>query len=223
MSIPKEWLETTHYELHMAWLTSKLEERISPDSPETTDHPGWWTRYKINSYRDSLKDLLELATAEASVAITNWELDQDPDIGQQKAPYQATVVERQELLKRFLASKRSEVDEDGLMYELFQPYDHYALLVQIFFSSFQEEFETTFGAANSPVRSLEGKLCRLINYQTNEVLSEGTAAIQGNRLTVGFWSKEFAGSLEVNGTAYAEAFWVDSGVQFYLFELEGDE
>ena len=223
MSVPKEWLETPHFELHMAWLTANQEDRIAPEAEELQDHPGWWVWCKINSFRDSVKPLLEVALGQAMISISKWQLDQDPEIGQKKAPHQVEQAERDELVQRLLESKRDEVGEDGLMYELFQPYGEYALLVQIFFAPFREDFETTFGAANNPVRSLEGKVCTLVNFETEEVLSEGGVNLQGNRLTVGFWSKEFAGRLEVSGVAYAEAFWVDGGVKYYLYELEGDD
>jgi hypothetical protein len=225
VSIPKEWLETPHYELHMAWLTSNQEERIAPEAEELPDHPGWWVWCKINSFRDSVKPLLEVALKEATTSLRNWQLDQNPEFNQnKKAPYQAEPAEREELIKRLLESKRTEVGEDSLMYELFQPYGDFALLVQVFFAPFREDFETTFGAASNPARSLEGQVCTLVNFETEELLSQGSVNLQGNRLTVGFWSKEFAGRLEASGVAYAEAFWEEGGVKYYLYKLEeGDE
>ncbi|MDX2005557.1 MAG: hypothetical protein SFU83_09800 [Meiothermus sp.] len=224
MKPPKEWLETPHYELHMAWLTAKRDERIAPEAEELQDHPGWWVWCKINSFRNSVKPVVELALSEATDSIKNWQLDQNPEFSQnKKAPHQAEPPEREELIRRLLESRRTEVGDDGLMYELFQPYGDFALLAQVFFAPFREDFKTTFGAANNPARSLEGRVCKLIDFETDEVFSQGGVSMQGNRLTVGFWSKEFAGNLEVGGVAYAEAFWESGGVEFYLYRLEGGE
>lgn len=104
-------------------------------------------------------------------------------------------------------------------------------MAYIEYAPFRPEFSTTFGAANNPIRSLVGKVCTLKAATQADLeredededfeaewkeLSVGTVHLEGNRLTVGFWSHTFKADTRVFGVAFEEASFEDENMSYYL-------
>lgn len=120
----------------------------------------------------------------------------------------------------------------------------YLLVASIEYTPFRPEFSTRFGQPNNPIRSLVGQVCTLSavdlelfdeddlepldlleddesfeeeeEEQDWEEIAVGTVNLEGNRLTVGFWSRTFDANTKVVGVAYEEASFRDKQKQYYL-------
>jgi hypothetical protein len=118
----------------------------------------------------------------------------------------------------------------------------YMLVALIEYTPFRPEFSTRFGQPNNPVRSLVGQVCTLSamdleNLEEDDDLDNpdewdedeedaiedgwkeiavGTVSLEGDRLTVGFWSHTFDENTRVVGVAYEEASFQDEKQIYHL-------
>lgn len=237
--IPKEWQLEPHYQPSLLWLSREPHTRwfIGLETPlrESEDYPGWYFLQRGDRMR--MVDSLEEALTELKSRLKHWNLS---DLFGQTAPYQASKSERKrmvvELLEAPIATPppNHDPDRDQPLPPLLErkwELGNYLLVATIEYTPFRPEFRTRFDQPNNPIRSLVGKVCTLQaatqadlerededeDFEAEwEELSVGAVHLEGNRLTVGFWSHTFKADTLVFGVAFEEASFEDENMSYYL-------
>ncbi len=242
MNIPREWQLQPHYQPSLLWFSREpqsqrlMGEQLPP--PEMSEqYPGWYFLRRGDTMR--ILDSLEEALSEIKSRLKHWNLK---NFLGQSAPYQASKSERKQMLADLLEAPIHapppgyDPDRDEplpLLLECRWELGGYLLVATIEYTPFRHEFYTRFGEANNPIRSLQGRVCTLqaatledlergpdeegLEAQWREI-SVGTVSLEGDRLTVGFWSHNFDPGTVVVGVAYEEASFEEEGMSYYLHE-----
>jgi hypothetical protein len=195
-----EWQKRRFFELHLAWLVQ---------GPK-----GYDLLFKVNPY--SLYRSREEAL-EAAKALVEGSLDQDPKVGQNRAPLRLEEEDR----TRFLI-----LLESG---KALLPLDRYALYGEVAEVEERLLFRAPFQDPKCPIRSLEGRRVRLLKTPLNDPegesqeLARGTLRLLPEGLEVGGFHLPLPPETPIEGLAYEEAFFDLGPDHYYLYALgEGD-
>lgn len=240
--IPQEWLRKDHWEVWIGWMKNQpsdwnrqIEQEVKEHNPassftmEDDDYPGWWPQQGILPPFRNLCDSYEEALDVITKVLKRPELGEIAGLRFSKSQRKALI---QEVHQRFAEPVLEEKTSHHAWF-----YGDWALKVSISHIPFREIFDTTFAAANNPLRSLQGRRARverLLDSATEdeaEFLVEGVLSIEGNTVRVGEWSQDFEGEDYVEGAAYpsydAEHVSVGimiyseaAGATFYFYDLE---
>ncbi|GIW34766.1 hypothetical protein [Meiothermus sp.] len=236
--IPKEWQLEPHYEPTFSWFSREphtlqfMGQEISPR--ESEDYPGWY--FSHGSF-PQIVDSLEEALTQLKSRLKHWNLS---DIFGRPAPYQASKSERKKMLADLLGAPivppppGYDPDKDEPPPPLLKckwELGNYLLVAAINYTPFRPELSTYFDQPNNPIYSLVGQVCTLQAATLADLeredededfeaewkeLAVGTVHLEGNRLTVGFWSHTFEAHTPVYGVAYKEASFEDEKMSYYL-------
>lgn len=236
--IPKEWQLEPHYMPTLLWFSRKPQTRVvlgkEITSEESKSYPGWYFVQRGDRMR--MVDSLEEALAELKSRIKHGNLG---DLLGSPTPYQTSKSERKRMLAELLEAPivtpppnyGPDRDKPLTLLERKWELGEYLLVAFIEYACFRPEFHTYFNAANNPMRSLVGKVCTLQAATQADLeredededfeaewkeLSVGTVHLEGNRLTVGFWSHTFRADTLVFGVAFEEATFEDENMSYYL-------
>lgn len=231
---PSEWQENDHYHFRVAWLQpypdylaldagdfrlvdaeEAQQEGLEPTF-ELDVHPGWWIRTNVDSGWD---DSLEESVNAVKSVLKNSEFGAgvlELRRRGERAPERLSKSQRRALIGQIMHPRKNPHAEpdDGVVREAFLRIGEHALWAWIEHAPFREEFETTFGAPENPLRSLVGGACVLHglamdDYEKEErpwrELARGPLELEGTMVRVGSWSHTFEGDEEVFGAAFEEA------------------
>ncbi|KGQ20995.2 hypothetical protein [Thermus filiformis] len=191
-----EWRKTRKVELHLAWLVQ---------GPK-----GYELLFKINPY-SLYPD--EKTALEALRRHLERPLDQDPKVGQNKAPTGLLPEEKARLLAEVEAQRRG-----------FVPVGRYALLAELYEVEEAPLFQAPFRERRSPLWSLQGLVCRLVHTPWGEeehrVLAEGVLEVEETGLRLGEVKLPLSPETPVEGVAFEEAWWSDRSGHYYVYRLE---
>jgi len=191
-----EWEKVRKVELHLAWMVQ--------------GPMGYGLLFKVNPY--SLYPSKESAL-EALRKLLEKPLDQDPKVGQNRAPTGLLPEERARLL--------TGVEAQG---QGFVPVGRYALLAELYEVEEAPLFRARFREENAPLRSLEGLFCRLVHTplgeEEHQVLGEGLLECKEEGLRIGKVSLCLLPETLVEGVAFEEAWWSDQEGHWYVYRLE---
>lgn len=191
-----EWAKTRKVELHLAWMVQ---------GPR-----GYELLFKVNPY--SLYPDKEEAL-KALRSFLERPLDQDPKVGQNKAPTGLLSEEKARLLKEVEAQGR------GLV-----PVGRYALLAELYEVEEAPLFQAPFREGKTPLRSLHGSFCRLVHTPLGEenhrILAEGVLEVTETGLRMGGVELFLLPETPVEGVAFEEAWWSDRTGHYYVYRLE---
>lgn len=240
--IPKEWQLEPHYEPGLYWFSREprplklLGEEIP--ATESEEYPGWYFLQRGDPMR--IVNSLEEALTTLKSRLKHWNME---DLLGRRAPIEVSNKVRKqmviELLNTPIATPPPDYDPDrdkplppllSCKWEL----GDYLLVASIDYTPFRPEFSARFGQPNNPIRSLVGQVCTLHaidlelldedgEEQDWEEIAVGTVSLEGNRLTVGFWSHTFDENTEVIGVAYEEASFEDREKRYYLSPRRSDD
>jgi len=239
-SLPREWQLEPHYQPSLRWFSREpqsqwlLGQKLPPPD-ESEEYPGWYFLQRGDTMR--MVDSLEEALPEIKSCLKHWKL---VGLLGQGAPYQASKRERKQMLAELLQMPIAclpanyDPDRDEPLPPLLEckwELGPYLLVATIEYTPFRPGFDTYFGKANNPIRSLVGRVYRLEAATQADLereadvedfeaewkeISSGTVSLEENRLTVGFWSRTFDPSTAVLGVAYEEASFEDEEFNYYL-------
>lgn len=191
-----EWAKVRKVELHLAWMVQ---------GPR-----GYELLFKVNPYSlypdkgEALKALQSLLEGP---------LDQDPKVGQNKAPTGLLPEEKVRLLKEVESQGR------GLV-----PVGRYALLAELYEVEEAPLFQAPFREEKTPLRSLHGGFCRLVHTPLGEenhrILAEGVLEVTETGLRMGGVELFLLPETPVEGVAFEEAWWSDRTGHYYVYRLE---
>lgn len=245
--LPQEWQSKPHYELMVGWFSREpkarriLGEEVM--SEPSRDYPGWYFWFRADGHR--LYDSLEQAITAGKTILKNWQMESQ--MVRARAPLTLSKEERKNLVVELLgypvpdSTPQFEPDSDQEQPELvklFWEFGEYALNLSIWYSPLRDEFSTTFGSANNPLRSLEGSICTLqaasqadLQHETEDEdfeaewkeVAVGPVSLEDDRLTVGFWSHTFDPQSPVIGVAYEEASFEDETMSYFLSKGAPDD
>ena len=191
-----EWRKKRFYELHLAWLVQ---------GPR-----GFDLLFKINPY--SLYPTREEAL-EAAKALLKGKLDQDPKVGQGRAPILLSEEDR----ARFLV-----LLESG---KALLPLDRYALLGEVVEVEERLLHKAPFQDPTNVLHSLQGLPVRLLLTPLNDPEGESQEVAQGvlevlpEGIRVGEVFLSLPPETPVEGLAYEEAFFHLGDGRYYLYAL----
>lgn len=191
-----EWRKERFYELHLAWLVQ---------GPR-----GFDLLFKINPY--SLYPTREEAL-EAAKALLKGRLDQDPKVGQGKAPILLSEEDR----TRFLV-----LLESG---KALLPLDRYALLGEVVEVEERLLHKAPFQDPKNVLQSLKGLPVRLLLTPLNDPEGESQGVAQGvlevlpEGIRVGEVFLPISPKTPIEGLAYEEAFFHLEDGRYYLYAL----
>ena len=191
-----EWRKKRFYELHLAWLVQ---------GPR-----GFDLLFKINPY--SLYPTREEAL-EAAKALLKGKLDQDPKVGQGRAPILLSPEDR----TRFLV-----LLESG---KALLPLDRYALLGEVVEVEERLLHKAPFQDPTNVLHSLQGLPVRLLLTPLNDPEGESQEVAQGplevlpEGIRVGEVFLSLPPETPVEGLAYEEAFFHLGDGRYYLYAL----
>jgi len=240
--IPREWQLEPHYEPGLYWFSREPQplKLLGEEIPatESEEYPGWYFLQRGDPMR--IVDSLEEALAALKSRLKHWNME---DLLGRPAPIEVSNKVRKqmviELLNTPIATPPPDYDPDrdaplppllSCKWEL----GAYLLVASIDYTPFRSEFSTCFGQPNNPIRSLVGQVCTLSaidlelldedgEEQDWEEIAVGPVSLEGNRLTVGFWSHTFDENTEVIGVAYEEASFEDREKRYYLSPRRSDD
>ncbi|WP_448569972.1 hypothetical protein [Thermus sp.] len=191
-----EWRKKRFYELHLAWLVQ---------GPR-----GFDLLFKINPY--SLYPTREEAL-EAAKALLKGKLDQDPKVGQGRAPILLSEEDR----ARFLL-----LLESG---KALLPLDRYALLGEVVEVEERLLHKAPFQDPTNVLQSLKGLPVRLLLTPLNDPEGESQEVAQGvlevlpEGIRVGEVFLPLPPETPIEGLAYEEAFFHLGDGRYYLYAL----
>jgi hypothetical protein len=191
-----EWRKKRFYELHLAWLVQ---------GPR-----GLELLFKVNPY--SLYPTREEAL-EAAKALLKGRLDQDPRVGQGKAPILLSEEDR----ARFLV-----LLESG---KALLPLDRYALLGEVAEVEERLLHKAPFQDPTNVLQSLEGLPVRLLLTPLNDPegesqkLAQGPLEVLSEGIRVGDFFLPIPPKTPIEGLAYEEAFFHLGDGRYYLYAL----
>lgn len=236
--IPSRWRLEPHYEPSLVWYTRDPKEGLFPQEWEgerrqaLEDEPGWYVFCSL--ILPVVVDSPEEALAVLKSSLKRGDL---ACFGGGSPPVRLSKRERKRLVLDLLGASITppppdyDPDSEGpvpVVLERRWELNGYLLVARVFYTPFRPEFETKFGAPDNPVRSLEGRVCLVYaaypedeedeDYAWEE-LARGPVRLEGNRLTVGFWTREFDPETPVEGVAYEGASFAAEGVLYHLEPL----
>ncbi len=237
-TIPKTWQKKPHYEAVMAWFTREPRERYVMGqkfmTEESKEFPGWYFFLRADEHR--VYDRLEEAVGKIKTTLKNWRM-QDR-FGLDRVTFQASKEERKQMVVQLLEypivnpTPSTQPDDDGNeIVQLKWEFSEYMLVASIWHTPFGEEFTTTMGNPDNPIKSLVGKVCTLqaatqadldreLDDEDFEAewkeIAVGPVSFEDNRLTIGFWSHTFDPTTPVVGVAYEEASFEDEKMSYYV-------
>lgn len=243
--IPKEWQLEPHYEPGLYWFSREPRplKLLGDEIPakESEEYPGWYFLQRGDSM--PMAGSHEEALTTLKSRLKHWNME---DLLGRPAPVEVSNKVREqmvvELLNTPIATPPPDYDPDrdapllpllSCRWEL----GDYLLVASIDYVPFRPEFSTRFGQPNNPICSLVGQVCTLSaidlerldedDLESLDLLEDdeeqkwkevavGAVSLEGNRLTVGFWSHTFDENTKVVGVAYEEASFQDEQKHYYL-------
>lgn len=192
-----EWQKKPFFELHLAWLVQ---------GPR-----GYELLFKVNPY--SLYPTQEEAL-QAARALLEGDLDQDPRVGNHKAPLRLTPEEKERFLILLQGGK-------ALL-----PLDRYALLGEVVQVAERLLHRAPFQDPSNVLHSLQGLPVRLLYTPLNDPEAEGVEVGRGvlrvlpQGLQVGETTLSLPPETPIEGLAYEDAFFTLGEGRYYLYALE---
>lgn len=240
--IPKNWQEKPHYEPAVLWFTREARTRTVLGqqlmAEPSQEYPGWFFYFRADTRM--LHESLQEALTELKSILKHWRMEDR--FGTERIALQPSKDERKRMVVQLLEypipdptppfDPESDPQPPERVHLQWEFGDH-LLVVSLGYSPFREEFTTTIGSADNPIRSLVGKVCTLQAATEADLERElddedfeaewkeialGPVAFQDNRLMVGFWSHTFDPDTPVTGVAFEEASFFDpqTGISYFL-------
>ena len=220
-----------------------FQAQLERNQQELPEYPGWYFHFKVSP--GEMVPTLEQARQNARDRVRIWNLSRPGFVFMEplEAPVWLSKSERRKLLLELDAAPNlpAPEGEEQYVFRFIKPLGEYALLIELLDAPFAEDFETVTGAPNDPIRSLIGVVCTLSSTPALELenaesdddedpwrdLASGVVSYQGGVLRVGEYSLEVAANLDVSGTGFEQAYWLDSvsnlGYELHRVQEKGDD